>query len=173
MVVTCQNSLGQTGPKISHYPISRPRCWEVFLHQLVARQIMKSSIERWSSSNFHFSFLIPQWGIRIKGECFKEKLFNSSGPSGKQQSVGRWIEVGQVWSGGVMDPSLYHSVTQNCSYLRRKLEPTAIMRGGGVIHPGSYHCVPGPPPPQSLLPPPLPLYRGSLGEVTNNNTVPN
>ena len=54
MVVTCQNSLGQTGPKISHYPISRPRCWEVFLHQLVARQIMKSSKERWSSSKLSF-----------------------------------------------------------------------------------------------------------------------
>ena len=72
-----------------------------------------------------------------------------------------------------MDPSLYHSVTQNCAYLRRELEPTAIMRGGGVIHPESYHCVPGPPPPQSLLPPPFPLCRGSLGEVTNNNKVPN
>ena len=37
--------------------------------------------------SFHFSFLIPQWGIRIKGECFKEKLFNSSGPSGNNNSL--------------------------------------------------------------------------------------
>ena len=109
---------------------------------------------------FISSFLIPQWGIYIKGECFKENLFDSSGPSGKQRSVGRWIEVGQVWSGGVMDPSLYHSATQICAYLRRKLEPTAIPRGGGVIHTGSYHCVPGPPPPQSLLPPPSPPLQG-------------
>ena len=72
----------RTGPRMPRYPIPRPGCWEAFLHQLVARQIMKSSIERWSSSNFHFSFLIPPWGIRIKGECFKEKLFNSSGLSG-------------------------------------------------------------------------------------------
>ena len=94
-------------------------------------------------------------------------------PLVNNQSVGRWItsRTGMVW--GVMDPSLYHGATQVCAYLRRKLEPTAIMRGGGVIHTGSYHCVPGPPPPQPLLPPPLPLYRGSLGEVTNNNTVPN
>ena len=30
-------------------------------------------------------------GIRIKGECFKEKLFNSSGPSGNNNNL---------WEGG-------------------------------------------------------------------------
>ena len=59
-----------------------------------------------------------------------------------------------------MAPSLYHSVTQNCSYLRRELEPTAIMRGGGVIHPGSYHCVPGPPSPSITLAAPSPPLQG-------------
>ena len=65
-------------------------------------------------------------------------------PLVNNQSVGRWItsRTGMVW--GVMDPSLYHGATQVCAYLRRKLEPTAITRGGGVIHTGSYHCVPGP-----------------------------
>ena len=77
------------------------------------------------------------------------------------QSVGRWVtsRTGMVW--GVMDPSLYHGATQVCTYLRRKLEPTAIMRGGGVIHTGSYHCVPGPLPLShsctSIAAPPPPL----------------
>ena len=94
-------------------------------------------------------------------------------PRVNNQSAGRWMASRTGMVGEVMNPILYYGATQVCAYLRRKLEPTAITRGGGVIHTGSYHCVPGPPPPQSLLPPPLPLYRGSLGEVTNNNTVPN
>ena len=49
-----------------------------------------------------FSFLIPQGGIYIEREnAFKENLFDSSGPSGEQQSVGRWItsRTGMVWGG--------------------------------------------------------------------------
>ena len=66
-------------------------------------------------------------------------------PLVNNQSVGRWItRTGMVW--GVMNPSLYYGATQVCAYLRRKLEPTAIMRGGGIIHPVLYHCVPVDPP---------------------------
>ena len=104
-----------------------------FLHQPVARQNMKSSIKRWPSSNFHFSFLILQWGIRIKEECFKRKLVNSSGPFWQQHSVGRRIEVGQVqvwWLGG-HGPSLYHPAIQKCSYLRGKVGADRNDKGRG------------------------------------------
>ena len=58
-----------------------------FLHQPVARQSMKSFIKKWSSSNFHFSFLILRWGIRIKEECLKENSLISSGPAGNNNTL--------------------------------------------------------------------------------------
>ena len=85
-------------------------------------------------------------------------------PLVNNQSVGRWIpsRTDMVW--GVMNPSLYYGATQVCAYLRRKLEPIAITRGGGVIHTGSHHCVPGPLPLRhsgTSLAAPSPLHRGS------------
>ena len=56
-----------------------------------------------------------------------------------------------------------------------KLEPTVMIGGGGgIIHPVCTTVYLDPPSPSITLGAPLlPLYRGSLGAVTNNNTVPN
>ena len=108
-----------------------------FLHQPVARQNMKSFIEKWSSSNFHFSFLILRWGIRIK-ENVKRKLVNFFRTCWQQQhSVERRIEVGQVYWLGSHGPCLYHTVTQQCSYLPGKVgaDRNDRGRGGGTTHP--------------------------------------
>ena len=102
-----------------------------FLHQPVARQNMKSFIEKWSSSNFHFSFLLLWWGKRIKEECFKRKLIILQ-DLWQQHSVGRRIGVGQVWWLGGHGPSLYHAAIQQCSYLRGKVGADRNDKGRGV-----------------------------------------
>ena len=55
------------------------------------------------------------------------------------------------------------------------MEPTVMIGGGGgIIHPVCTTVYLDPPSPSITLGAPLlPLYRGSLGAVTNNNTVPN
>ena len=94
---------------------------------------MKSSKERWSSSNFHFSFLIPQWGIRIKEECFKRKLVNSSGPLAT--TLCRKADLGGTGTGmmvgGVMAPAYTTLHTQKCSYLQGKVGADRNDRGRG------------------------------------------
>ena len=102
--------------------------------------------------------LVLQVRNTIKEECFKRKLVNFFRTCWQQQhSVERRIEVGQVYWLGSHGPCLYHTVTQQCSYLPGKVGADRNDRGRG----GAQYtlCVPlctcDPPPPQSLLAPPF------------------
>ena len=106
-------------------------------------------------------------GNTYKGRMYKRKLVNFFRTCWQQQhSVGRRIEVGQVYWLGSHDPCLYHTVTQQCSYLPGKVGADRNDRGpGGVQY---TLCVPlctcDPPPPQPLCGAPLlPLSRGPSG----------
>ena len=111
--------------------------------------------------------LVLQVRNTIKEECFKRKLVNFFRTCWQQQhSVERRIEVGQVYWLGSHGPCLYHTVTQQCSYLPGKVGADRNDRGrGGYNTPCVDHCVPvTPPPPQPLSGAPLlPLSRGPSG----------
>ena len=111
-----------------------------------------------------FSFLLPQGGID-KGKMHSKKIsLILQDPLVNNQSVGRWMASRTGMVGEVMNPSLYYGATQVYTYLQRKLEPIAIRRGGGAVHTGAYHCVPGPLPLRhscTSIAAPSPLHRGS------------
>ena len=84
------------------------------------------------------------------------------------------MEWGRYDGWGVMAPAYTILPHRNVPTCGGKFEPTAMIRGGGDNTPVYTTVYLEPPSPSITLGAPLlPLYRGSLGEVTNNNTVPN
>ena len=111
--------------------------------------------------------LVLQVRNTIKEECFKRKLVNFFRTCWQQQhSVERRIEVGQVYWLGSHGPCLYHTVTQQCSYLPGKVGADRNDRGrGGYNTPCVDHCVPVTPLPlnHSVAPPFSPSPGGPSG----------